>query len=85
MGRKTIDCRDYPVGDVKCTVSISADTIVVAEVVPKKAYRIRQEGKKIGKEKKAEKLQKGKKLNPKDANPNPRNAHANPTAAMTFS
>jgi len=25
MGRKTIDCRDYP-GDVKCTVSISADT-----------------------------------------------------------
>lgn len=26
MGRKTIDCRDYPVGDVKCTVSISADT-----------------------------------------------------------
>ena len=25
MGRKTIDCRDFP-GDVKCTVSISADT-----------------------------------------------------------
>lgn len=27
MGRKTIDCRDYPAGDVKCTVSISADTV----------------------------------------------------------
>lgn len=26
MARKTIDCRDYPVGDVKCTVAISADT-----------------------------------------------------------
>lgn len=25
MGRKYIDCRDYP-GDVKCTVAISADT-----------------------------------------------------------
>ncbi len=25
MGRKTIDCRDYNT-DVKCTVSISADT-----------------------------------------------------------
>jgi len=25
MGRKTIDCRDFP-GDLKCTVSISADT-----------------------------------------------------------
>ena len=25
MGRKTIDCRDHP-GDVKCSVSISADT-----------------------------------------------------------
>jgi predicted small metal-binding protein len=25
MGRKTIDCRDYP-GDVKCSVSIAADT-----------------------------------------------------------
>ena len=25
MGRKTIDCRDYKT-DVKCTVSISADT-----------------------------------------------------------
>jgi predicted small metal-binding protein len=25
MDRKTIDCRDYP-GEVKCTVSISADT-----------------------------------------------------------
>ena len=26
MGRKTIDCRDYPAGDVKCSVSISANT-----------------------------------------------------------
>jgi len=25
MGRKYIDCRDYP-GDVKCSVAISADT-----------------------------------------------------------
>lgn len=25
MGRKYIDCRDYP-GDVKCTIAISADT-----------------------------------------------------------
>lgn len=25
MGRKYIDCRDYP-GDVKCTVALSADT-----------------------------------------------------------
>jgi len=25
MGRKVIDCRDYP-GDVKCTVAISADS-----------------------------------------------------------
>ena len=26
MGRKTIDCRDFPAGDVKCSVSISADS-----------------------------------------------------------
>jgi predicted small metal-binding protein len=25
MGRKTIDCRDFPAGGVKCSVSISAD------------------------------------------------------------
>ncbi len=25
MARKYIDCRDYP-GDIKCTVSLSADT-----------------------------------------------------------
>ena len=25
MGRKYIDCRDYP-GDIKCTVVLSADT-----------------------------------------------------------
>ncbi len=25
MGRKYIDCRDYP-GDIKCTVALSADT-----------------------------------------------------------
>ena len=25
MGRKYLDCREYP-GDVKCTVAISADT-----------------------------------------------------------
>jgi predicted small metal-binding protein len=26
MGRKTVDCRDFPAGDVKCSVSISADS-----------------------------------------------------------
>ena len=26
MSRKFIDCRDYPAGDVKCTVALSADT-----------------------------------------------------------
>lgn len=26
MGRKYIDCRDYPQGDVKCTVAVAADT-----------------------------------------------------------
>ncbi len=26
MARKYIDCRDYPQGDKKCTVAISADT-----------------------------------------------------------
>lgn len=26
MSRKYIDCRDYPEGDVKCTVALSADT-----------------------------------------------------------
>ena len=25
MGRKYIDCRDYPAGDKNCTVAISAD------------------------------------------------------------
>lgn len=25
MGRKFIDCRDHPGGDIKCTVALSAD------------------------------------------------------------
>jgi predicted small metal-binding protein len=27
MSRKYIDCRDYPQGDKKCTVAISADNV----------------------------------------------------------
>jgi predicted small metal-binding protein len=26
MARKYIDCRDYPQGDIKCSVAISADS-----------------------------------------------------------